>query len=261
MKRSPDFFFLAACLLFGTGCAAVPEERVPSVHPRLQEVSTVGILPPEVYIRETTAERDQNTLLTESESASRAIARAIQQELEVRGYQAKLLTLTGDELKVDPELKYDLARLMDKYKNSLGEIMIHLQGWRTVWEEIAVSLGAEVNQFADLTGADAIVLFLGGGEVESQGVLVKRAVMNTMKSIATFGTTLPVDSGEGTSASLLGLCLVHGDDGSILWCSIGDPTQPYNLAKWTDVQKMIQELFREYPDPKHYRIADRGGPS
>lgn len=238
-----------------TGCSTV--RKHPNFNKRSAEIQRVSVVSPEVSIQWVVFKGDNKPLFDESREASKTAFSALQEQFEKRGYEVSPLVITKDRLQKNPELERELGRLKEKYAALVKDV--HEQYVKKgKWDNFKLSLGSDVNQFADLMGADALVFATGSGFTKSGGEITKDVAKSVLIAAATLGSLVVV---YYTASSQVDISVVDADNGDILWHNFSDPQRGYNLTKAKDVSGAVKQILGQYPKRMAYTQAPLREPS
>lgn len=273
-KRLPIFGLYMPFLAIATGCLARPVDIVramePTVraHPRLQQrlasIKTVAIMPPSARVSQI-AVGGAIELMDEETAAARSIlSTAVKQELGrdtgvvFTPFPAPSL---GHDASGDPaaaRLAAELEGTQALFEAVSASIVLHtykhqegaLQDWRFVekLENFDYSLGPDVQQFAKLADADAL-LFTSGADLRLSGGrkgLVGLGLLALF--LPTFGASiyaLPLLVGPAA----LSAALVDAPTGVLLWYNVGGHQQrgAYALTDAQSVTDMTAQVLKDFP--------------
>lgn len=223
--------------LFLAGCSTV--KKHPHFDKRAKEVQTVSVMAPDVQITRIVFKGDNEILFDDGKAASGTILKALETELARRGYDVKPVSTTaGETIAADHEAAFELSKLKERYAALLNDLQ------KKKGKDFRLTLGSDINRFADMTGADILVFATGSGYVKSGGEIAKGIAKSALIAAASLGTVIYIEQDFGGQ---LFVSVVDGDNGDILWHNFANPALAYNMTKEKVVRSMAQQVIASYP--------------
>ena len=250
-------FLVLTGFAFVLGCETAPpvKEDILLAN-RLPGIRRILMIPAEIHVSEVDVLGDQKMLYDQSKASANALTRSIVTLLEGLGYEVRLLKVDEKMLETHPDIENDLAFLKEKFVGFSGGIeKRYLE--RKAPEKLDISLGTEVNVFADLFEVDALVFASATGVIKSEK-LVKRDISKAVfASVVTFGdveTSLRV-LGIPYGAGYLHVGLVDADTGKLLWHGFNDQGLRYDATDIQSLSEMVDYTLKKFPASKSNAAA------
>ena len=233
-----------AVILALTGCSTI--RKHPDFDKRAAEIHTVSLIAPEINIQRLVFKGNNEVLFDEGKKASQQVLEVVSTEFTKLGYDVKPLALSEETLKQNPDLETALSKLQVKY-DSLVQDVEKQYVKKNRWKDFRISLGSDVNQFADLAAADAFVFVTGTGFVKSGGEIAKDVAKTTLIAAASLGSVIYITPSYG---GVVYVSIVDANTGDILWHNFNRPNRAYNFTKPGDLKSMVKGVIRGYPKHK-----------
>ena len=241
MKR---VIFLFSLSVFAASCSTV--RMSPNFQKRSAEIRTVAVADPDVSIQLMVFKGDNKPLFEESKAAVKTTKGAVIEEFKKRGYEVKPLVLTEKMIAENPDLPSELSKLKERYAALAQDVQKQYVS-KMEWNNFKLSLGSDVNQFADLVGADALVFVTGTGFRKSGGEIANDVAKSVLIAAASLGSLVVV---YPSAAGTMDISIVDADNGDILWHNFSDRNRAYDFTKENALQGMVKQMLRLYPKRK-----------
>ena len=228
--------FILVLTLLSSGCATY------RVHPVFKErqktIQKVAIVQPEVTVVKVTFKGDNEPMY----DLIGLVAKQSQEEIEgifrKKGYDVQPLGLGEEELNKNPDLRTDLFHLRELYAKTLEDISKRRQ------KKFTYSVGSDVNRFADLSGADAVILVRIEAFKKTKGEITKD-FFKTVLIAAVTGMQIQYFH----DAAAIQLAVVDGNTGDILWFNAA-PGGEVDVAKEGELRSLLRGLVKAFPKKK-----------
>jgi hypothetical protein len=242
--KSGRWILLAVCVGALSGCGTI--RKHPTFEKRSAEVAAVAVMPPDVLLQRIVFKGDNEVLYKESDAAKRVLSDALRGEFAKRGYDARVFELTKDLRKEYPEVSSDWSKLTDKYNERVKDVQNQFVA-KMKYDGFKLSLGADVNPFADHASADVLVFMVAAGYINSTGENTKNFFKSILVGVGSLGSYVPIYNNFGGA---MHVTVVDGDNGDLLWHNFSPPNLAYNMTKEKDLRKMVRATLKGYPDRK-----------
>jgi hypothetical protein len=195
-------------------------------------IATIGVLPPDITLRELAAggaSQERDDWSKSAREASRDMLERIRAE--------KFVYLR--DLDLSEEMKEEIEDVMALYRAINLTFITRLYGMSSPPTSTRPSLGS-LDSIADAAGADALMLVYGVDDIFT----ADRQAIAALGIAAAFFTRIPIlpSSGEGhLSAALV------DRNGQILWYNIIGADQLGDLRKPDGVRRTLETLLRTFP--------------
>ena len=215
---------IVALVLLATlsGCAMTSVRQHPEFASGKRKINVVAILPSEVEYRHLvfTGENERDAELEKSIASS--IESGMSSVLQSHGYTAKSEVL--DKAKSgDKEFNFQLEQLKGAYVQVAKELYAQPMVQVEKSDKFKVGVGPLANPFANVAGADALILVRYQGFDKSSGLLTKEVVASALLGVLTGSYYVPAKNG-----GQIELSLIDGVSGEVLWSNTsGGPVSAY----------------------------------
>ncbi|MBI4549309.1 MAG: hypothetical protein HY714_00070 [Candidatus Omnitrophica bacterium] len=243
------WFALAACLAVLSGCGTI--RKHPNFDQRSAEIAVVSVMPPDVLLQRIVFKGDNEVMYRESESAKKILSDALRGAFAGRGYEAKPFEITKALRKKYPEVSTDWSKLTDKYNERVKDVQTQFVA-KMKYADFKLSLGADVNPFADHASADVLVFMVAAGYINSAGENTKNFFKSILVGVGSLGSYVPIYNSFGGA---MHVTVVDGDNGDLLWHNFSPPTLAYNLTDEKALRKMVQATLKGFPDRKAAAVS------
>lgn len=249
-----------AALAVTTGCAPAHFNAAPQLQDRVRSIKTVAIMPPNIKVYQVGVTGTPQVIEEETAAAKQVVSTAIGREF---GRHTGVVFTSfptpppGFDASLDPEAARLAAELKDT--QALFEVVgnsINLHAlaaspktmrFAEKLTNLDYSLGPDVQHFAKLANADALV-FTSGADLRTSG---SRKTLTGLGSILlalpTFGESLRALFALGGN-TILNVALVDATTGDILWYNVGFHPQSWvrlTNPKW--VTYLTAPVLRDFP--------------
>jgi hypothetical protein len=200
-----------ALLVLVAGCTTTVRQH-PEFAARRAQITGVAVMPPDVTVMRKVFKGDDEPLLADAATARARLPLAIAAELRKRGFTVKPALLDEPDVAGDDELRYQTTLVTGRFRAAgmqlqpfAGMGKAQAAGWR-------LSIGPEVNRFADHAGVDALVFAQMAGWTKSGGEIARDVAV----TVLTLGNLIYY-----RQAAVVQVALVDGTTGEILWANVG----------------------------------------
>ncbi len=191
------------------GCTTTVRQH-PDFRARRPQIATVAVMPPDVSFVRRVFKGDDEPLGAEAEAARSRLPGLIGAALTGRGFTVKPALLDEEHFTDDPELRYQTTLMQSRFANAGRWLRPFAELRRKDAEGTRVSLGPDVNRFADHAQVDALVFAQMAGWKKSGGEIAKDVAV----SVLLLGNVL-----YHTQTGGLEIGLVDGTTGEVLWAN------------------------------------------
>lgn len=244
MKYQVRKFVALAVLVsfsFGiTGCATY------QIHPEFKErhknIKSVSVMPPEVDAYILTFQGDRKMLNDLIPIMGKTTSEELEKIIVDKGYELKKMDLSEEALKNNPDLKTSLFHVNEVFKKSLEDIAKRKKS------KFTYELGSDVNRFANLAATDILIFVKEDGIKKSAGEIAKDLAKGLAISAACIligAIYVPVPQ---TSATIVHLAVVDGNDGAILWYNNNAAAPNWDPENQKQLATLIKSLIGPFPD-------------
>ena len=234
-SSSIGLLFIFLLTLGSSGCATVYRPIHPAFKERQKLIQKVAVIPPEVSVVKVTFKGDEEPMYDLIGIVGKQSKEEIEEAFRKKGYEIRPVDLSEEELNKNPNLRSDLFRLRELYTKTLEDISKRKQ------KEFIYSIGPHINRFADLSGADVVVLVRIDAFKKTRGEITK----DFFKSILVAVSGVQVHYFH--DAVLIQLAVVDGNTGEILWLNATPPGE-VDAAKEGELRKAIRNLVQPFPE-------------
>lgn len=193
------------------------------------------LIEPEIYVKELSVGGVAEKVDEWSVQAKTNVRSALTQQITSRRLFDKLElpdNMTPDELASLEEhvALYDVVGF-----NAFYYGRAEFDAWKHKKTDFDYTLGSGLKGLSEKTGADAALFIIGEDYISTGGRKAARVFA------ALFGVVIPA------SPTFLSAALVDLKTGDILWMNYGIALDSKDLRKQEDVNKMMNEMFLNYP--------------
>ena len=199
----------ATLLVVLAGCTTTARQH-PEFAARRARITTVAVMPPEVAFVRRVFKGDDEPLLAETDATRASLPDLLGAELRRRGFTIKPALLDEAHFAADPELRYQTTVIQSRFATAGGQLRPAAALTRADAARVRVSLGSDVNRFADHAEVDALVFSQVAGWKKSGGEVAKDLAM-TLLLLGNVHYYL--------QAGGLQVALVDGTTGEVLWAN------------------------------------------
>ncbi|MFH1857012.1 MAG: hypothetical protein ABH836_07330 [Candidatus Omnitrophota bacterium] len=249
IKRYKKFLtelLMVVFLASSSGCASY---RVhPDFKERQKSIYSVAVLPPEIDVYKLSFRGDKDPMYDVIALATNQSKDEIEKIFKEKGYVVQRLDLSENRLQQDSELRSALYNIRELYKKTLDDICKRRQ------KKFTYSVGADINQFADLANADVIVMLQSEGYKKTGGEIAKDIAKSILVLAATCGGFCMCSY---YSAAIMNLSIIDGNTGDVLWYNNNKAQQGIDMAKEKHVRNTIKSLLKAFPDSA-FKVDKKG---
>lgn len=205
-----------------SGCAMTSVRQNPDFASGKRKIHVVAILPPEVEYRHLVFTGENERDAEQEKIIATDIESGITTVLQNHGYTVKSDILDKAQ-SGDKEFNFKLEQFKGAYVQIAKELYAQPMLQVEQANKFKVGVGSIANPFADICGADALILARYQGFDKSTGLMTKEIVSSALLAALTGSYYVPAKSG-----GQIELSLIDGVSGEILWSNIaGGPMGVY----------------------------------
>jgi hypothetical protein len=227
---------IAFILLFASSVAWSADTSIKKAHLDVSSMpKKILLIEPEIYVKELSVGGVAEKVDEWSVQANKNVRSALAYQISARRLFDKLdlpESLSAEEVaSLDEHVAlYDVVGF-----NAFYYGRAEFDAWKHKRTEFDYTLGSGLKVLGEKTGADAALFIVGEDYISSGGRKAARVFA------ALFGVVIPA------SPTFLSAALVDLKTGDILWMNYGTALDSKDLRKPEDVNKMMNEMFLNYP--------------
>jgi len=232
---------MAALVLapLASGCFTTVRQD-PDFLKRRAAIKSVAVIPPEVKILELAFKGDNERLREDEKAIEACFPGVIEKALAEQGFTVKESGLDEKAFEEDPDLRFETTKIKEGFDQALKEMYKKDFMWKSKALKYERSLGPDVNQFADLAGADALFFAELDGFEKSSGERKKDVFMAVLLSAAAMSYVEP----EPERGASIYVALVDGTTGDILWANKLVTVEEFRNCSQ---RRHLDKMFEKYP--------------
>lgn len=225
-------------VMASSGCASWGPPRHPDFKNRHAQLQALAILPPHIEAYRITFTGSNEMLYDLLPQASHWAVEELEATLAKRGYAMTPLEADDQRFSDRPELKASLHTIQGLFDKRMEE---YQQRW--LKGRFVYSVGSEVNVFADLADADALVLLRCLGIRKSAGEMTKDFMKSVLIGVASLGSVMMIPY---QAATVIQLAVIDGNTGDILWYYPTDAA-PFDIGNEQLFRHAIRKAAKAFP--------------
>ncbi|UCE86953.1 MAG: hypothetical protein JSU66_04250 [Deltaproteobacteria bacterium] len=239
LRSAVGLALTGAFVVFFAGCTTTVRQHSGFAE-RFGTISHIGVMPPEVEVVRIVFRGDNEPLRAEEQTIEERLPGLISRQLGVSDRPVNAVEFDGEMLAEFPDLRFELSQLQGAYVEALHEMYETPAISTSEAKKYDRTLGPQVNLFADLAEADALVLCHFSGFKKSGGERAEDIAMTVLIAVATLGSVINPEAGQG---AILHVSLVDGITGDILWSNRVQTTGDFESG---GLAKMVENAFEEF---------------
>jgi hypothetical protein len=188
----------------------------PEFHGRIGSVDSVAVAPAEARFVRLVFAGDDEELHEPAGAIAERLPGLIAERFRHLDFEARALPLGEETYSERPELRFEATLLDQSVSGTLDEM--YRKPKRRLRDALRYerSIGPEINRFADLGEADALVFARFRGFEKSAGEVARNVIVASLLAVATLGNSFPLEPPRG---AVLEVCIVDGTTGEVLWAN------------------------------------------
>lgn len=202
------------CALVLGGCAKLTSVRQhPDFAAHERKITKVAILPPDAEFVYRVFDGDDRRLPEKEKQVVESLSSDMPEFFKERGYEVVAVDWARHSSE-NPDFAYELQQLRMAFTSASEELYKKAMVSEEEHDDFSVTIGPVVNQFADMAGADALVVVRYAGFEKSQGLVAKEVVGNALLAALSGVYYQPVKIAGAVEVAVL-----DGNTGDVLWCN------------------------------------------
>ncbi|GEM_PF-4999771 len=240
-NRCGYFVWMGMLLVLVSGCGTI--RKHPDFNTRAPEIRKVAVMPPQIVIERVAFKGNNELLYDEMQAAEKKVRADLENEFQKRQYAVNAFEINESLKAQDPEVGTEWGKLKEKYAHLVADFCNQFAA-KMKYKDFRLSLGSDVNSFADRTGADVLIFSTGSGFVNSGGENTKNFTKSLLIGVLSGGRMIPI---YNTHGGTIHVSVVDGDNGEILWHNFTPANKVYDLTDGDSIHKMIHSVLAKYP--------------
>jgi hypothetical protein len=240
--------------------AIIPDVAIDFMaHPELKQkkepLKTVAIVPARIKVYRVAAGGVRELMDAWTTAAEEAVTKAIEKHLREQTsfipvpFPSQSAPLEAQAGTASASMREEIEETMALYDAVSASIWRHSYVPEDTFAEkqtnFDYSLGPDVRKLAAPANADALVFVSGFDIVPTAGrtAVVLMGALATIAVGAATGAAMPLESGG--PGTLIGVALVDGSSGSILWYDVGQHI--FDLKNPEKAAMLVEQVFKDFP--------------